>query len=211
METSSITNEREMSGMEYSAGNVSNLLWFVEMRETAKLLSDNDVDDVLNMVVQDNIYQQKAEKRAKREFNCIKRRIDSLPQQLIDLLCTADINTAKLIALIAAMATDILLFELIYEVYRIKLYMNEDVLKDADLHMFFNRKVEQSAVVAGWSESGIKKLKQTYCKYMQEAGLLQKPVKNERKITKPYIDLELRNILLANNMGKYLYALTGER
>ncbi len=74
--------------MEYSAGNVRNLLWFIEMRETARLLSDNDVADVVNMVVEDNIYQQKAEKRAKREFNCIMRRIDSLPQQLIDMLCT---------------------------------------------------------------------------------------------------------------------------
>ena len=39
-----------------------------------------------------------------------------------------------------------------YEVYRIKLNMDEDVLKDADLNMFFNRKIEQSDVVAGWSD-----------------------------------------------------------
>lgn len=32
------TNAKERDKMEYSAGNVSNLLWFVEMRETAKLL-----------------------------------------------------------------------------------------------------------------------------------------------------------------------------
>ena len=74
-----------------------------------------------------------------------------------------------------------------------------------------NGKIEQSDVVAGWSDSAIKKLKQTYCKYMQAAGLLGEPVKNERKINRPYVDIELRNILLANNMEKYLYALTRER
>lgn len=52
---------------------------------------------------------------------------------MIDL----DINTAKIIALKEAMATDILFFELMYEVYRIKLNMDEDALKDADLNMFF--------------------------------------------------------------------------
>ena len=50
--------------MEYSAGNVSNLLWFVEMRETAKLLQNYDVKEVQRMVVDDNIYQQNTEKRA---------------------------------------------------------------------------------------------------------------------------------------------------
>ncbi|MDE7432573.1 MAG: DUF1819 family protein [Lachnospiraceae bacterium] len=197
--------------MEYSAGNVSNLLWFVEMRETAKLLQNHDVKEVKQMVVEENIYQQKTEIRAKREFNCIKRRLDAIPENLVSEMITKDINTAKIIALIAAMATDILFFELLYEVYRNKLNMDEDALKDADLNMFFNRKIEQSDIVAGWSDSAIKKLKQTYCKYMQEAGLLQEPVKNERKINRPYVDVELRNILLENNMEKYLYALTGER
>ena len=197
--------------MEYSAGNVSNLLWFVEMRETAKLLQNHDMKEIQLMVVEENIYQQKAENRARREFNCIKRRLDAIPDSLVELMIDSDINTAKIIALIAAMATDILLFELMYEVYRIKLNMEEDALKDADLNMFFNRKIEQSDIVAGWSDTAIKKLKQTYSKYMQSAGLLQEPVKNERKINKPYMDIELRNILLANDMEKYLYALTGER
>lgn len=196
--------------MEYSAGNVSNLLWFVEMRETAKLLQNHDEKEVRQMVVEENIYQQNTEKRAKSQFGCIKKRLAAIPEELVSEMINADINTAKIIALIATMATDILFFELMYEVYRAKLNMDEETLKDADLNMFFNRKIEQSDVVAGWSDTAIKKLKQTYCKYMQAAGLLQEPVKNERKINRPYVDIELRNILLVNNMEKYLYALTGE-
>ena len=196
--------------MEYSAGNVSNLLWFVEMRETAKLLQNHDVKEVQRMVLDDNIYQQNTEKRAKSQFGCIKKRLDAMPERLVTEMINTDINTAKIIALIGAMATDNLLFELMYEVYRIKLSLNEDTLKDADVNMFFNRKIEQSNVIASWSDTAIKKLKQTYCKYMQAAGLLQEPVKNERKINRPYVDIELRNILLVNNMEKYLYTLTGE-
>lgn len=58
--------------MEYSAGNVSNLLWFVEMRETAKLLQNHDAKDVQKMVVEENIYQQKAENRERREFTVLR-------------------------------------------------------------------------------------------------------------------------------------------
>lgn len=140
------------------------------------------------------------ENRARREFNCIKRRLDAVPESLVKLMIDSDINTAKIIALIAAMATDILLFELMYEVYRIKLNMDEDALKDADINMFFNRKIEQSDIVAGWSDSVIKKLKQTYCKYMQAAGLLGEPVKNERKIN--------RYVKQLNEMRIYYQALS---
>ena len=162
------------------------------------------------MVLDNNIYQQNTEKRTKSQFGCIKKRLDAMLERLVKEMINADINTAKIIALIGAMATDNLLFELMYEVYRIKLSMDEDTLKDADINMFFNRKIEQSNVIAGWSDTAIKKLKQTYCKYMQAAGLLQEPVKNERKINRPYVDIELRNILLVNNMEKFLYTLTGE-
>lgn len=52
--------------MGYSSGNIGNLLWFVEMRETAKLFQNHDVQEVQRMVVEENIYQQKAENRARR-------------------------------------------------------------------------------------------------------------------------------------------------
>ena len=197
--------------MEYSAGNVSNLLWFIEMRETVKLLQYNDVETVGKKVLEENIYRQKTEKRAKREFNCIRRRIEALPDCFVKEMIVSDVDMAKLITLISAMATDLLLFEFVYEIYREKLIMDEMIVADADLNVFFNRKARQSDVIAGWSDSAVRKLKQTYCKYLQEAGLLQAPVKNMRKVIRPYMDLKLRDMLLDNKMEKYLYALTGEQ
>ena len=49
-------NAKERNKMEYSSGNISNLLWFVEMRETAKLFQNHDVQEVQRMVVEENIY-----------------------------------------------------------------------------------------------------------------------------------------------------------
>lgn len=191
--------------MEYSAGNVSNLLWFVETRETARLLSNGTMEEVAEKIVKDNLYQQKDIKRAKRQFNVIKKRLLAIPDSLVRLITSSDINTAKLIVFIGCMATDRLLFELVYEVYRDKLFMGEDVLTDADLNIFFKNKQEQSDKVAGMSEASIKKLKQTYCKYMFETGLLTGKV-TERRIVKPYIEQEIRNELQNNSMGQYLAA-----
>lgn len=197
--------------MEYSAAGVKFLLWFIETRETIRLLQDNTMDEAKTIIYENNIYQQKSKARQVSEFSCIKRRIEAIPDELAKLMLNADVNTAKLIALISAMAADRILFELVYEVYRNKLYMGETEFKDSDLNIFFTKKAEQSDVVASWTEATVKKLKQTYTKYFMEAGLIQKIDKNEKKVMKPYIDLELRNTLLASGMEKYLFALTGER
>lgn len=196
--------------MEYSAGNVSNLLWFIETRETIKLLQKHTKEEVIQIIVEENVYQQKSENRRRRQFNCIRKRIEALPEDLASKIIETDLSTAKLITFIAVMATDLLLFEFMYEVFRDKLILGEEELIEADWNRFFNRKIEQSDVIAGWSDSARRKLQQTYCKYMLEAGLLRMEDKKIKKLVRPYIDPELRGVLLRNNMDKYLYALIGE-
>ena len=199
--------------MEYSAGSVCKLFWYIETKETVKLLRDNDIDDVKSMVVSNNLFQQKSEERLKREFNAIKERLTSLPESLRFMIDDSDINTSKLIVLISIMATDRLFFELMYEVFREKIRMEEETLKDSDLNVFFRSKQEQSDVCAKWTDSAIRKLKQTFQKYMLEAQLLKnlEASKSEKEVIKPYIEQELRQELIENNMEKYLYALTGEK
>lgn len=196
--------------MEYSAGIVSKLLWFVETRETAKLLQENSYSKVEKLVIEKNLYQQNKLDRIRREFNCIKNRLQALPEELVKELIKADVNTAKLIVFISAMVTDLLLFEFVYEVYRDKLRMADYKLEDIDFNMFFTNKSKQSEKVSGWSDSAIAKIKQTYGRYLFEACLIEGTRKN-KKICRAYIDQDLRDILMRNNMEKYLLAITGER
>lgn len=199
--------------MEYSAGSVSKLFWYIETKETVKLLKDKSIAEVKDIVVSDNLYQQKSEDRLNREFSVISKRIMSLPESLRYMISDADIMTSKLIVLISIMATDRLFFELMYEVFREKIRMEEETLKDSDLNVFFRSKQEQSDVCTRWTDSAIKKLKQTFQTYMLEAQLLKtsEASKSEKVVIKPYIEQELRQELIANNMEKYLYALTGEK
>ena len=194
--------------MEYNASATKHLFWFVETRETARLLGSHSMDEVRQIVIDENLYQQKSESRLKNEFGCIRKRLESLPEELRQMMVTSDINTGKLIAFIGCMASDRLLFDLIYEVYRQKLYLGETNISDADLNIFFKDKKDQNEKVAAITEGSIKKLKQVYSKYMFEAGLLTGKTA-EKKVTKPYIDPELKLALQRNAMDKYLAALTG--
>ena len=196
--------------MEYNASATKHLFWFVETRETARLLGKHSMDEVRQIVIDENLYQQKSESRLINEFGCIRKRLEALPEELQRMMVTADLGTGKLVAFIGCMASDRLLFDLMYEVYRQKLYLGETNISDADMNIFFKDKKDQNEKVAAITDTSVKKLKQVYCKYMFEAGLLTGKV-TEKQVSKPYIDPDLRFALQRNAMDKYLAALTGEK
>lgn len=197
--------------MEYSASSVKYLLWFMETKETTRLLKDHSPEKVRELVLEQNIYQQKDRRRIINQYGCISRRVDAMPEKLRELLLRADVSTAKLIVLISAMASDRLLFELVYEVYRVRIRLGENEWTDSALNIFFNSKAEQNDLIAGWTEATVKKLKGTYTKYLLEAGMLRKERGRAKKIVRPFIDQELRQVLLEESMARFLYALTGEQ
>ena len=126
--------------IDYNASATKYLFWFVETRETARLLLNKTMDEVRQIVLEDNLYQQKSDSRLINEFGCIRKRLEALPEELRHMMVTADINTGKLIAFVGCMASDRLLFDLMYELYRKKVYMGETNISDADLNIFFKDK-----------------------------------------------------------------------
>ena len=78
------------------------------------------------------------------------------------------------------------------------------------MNIFFRDKQEQTEKVTVITDVSVKKLKQVYCRYMFDAGLLTGKI-SEKEIVKLYMDPELRFVLQRNAMDKYLAVLTGER
>ena len=66
--------------MEYNASATKHLFWFVETRETARLLGNHSMDEARQIVIDENLYQQKSESRLINEFGCIKKRLEALPE-----------------------------------------------------------------------------------------------------------------------------------
>ena len=196
--------------MDYNASATKHLFWFVETKETARLLGNYSMDEIKQIVIDENLYQQNSESRLINEFGCIRNRLEALPDELRRMMITADINTGKLIAFIGCMASDKLLFDLMFELYRNKVFLGENEISDADLNVFFKDKQDQNDKVAAITDGSIKKLKQVYCRYMIEAGLLVTEG-SRRRINKVYVEPDLRFAIQRNAMERFLFAITGER
>ncbi len=69
--------------MEYNASATKYLFWFVEAKETARLLDQYTMDEVKGIVVEQNLYQQKQMLRLINEFGCIRSRLEALPDSLV--------------------------------------------------------------------------------------------------------------------------------
>ena len=101
-------------------------------------------------------------------------------------------------------------FEFIHEMYDEKLRIGETEITDRDLNVFFANKAMQSEVVAGWTDTAVKKLKQCFCRMMYEAGLLESSAK-PRIMRRIHIDYRTEELLKMNGLEAYLNAVKGVR
>jgi hypothetical protein len=194
--------------MEYSAGMVSQVFAFVETRETARLMVEGlSREEIKVKVESENLYQLKNLDRLRRTFNYVYKRLYSLPDGAVELLVQADTENAKLLTLIGIMNTDRLFFEFVYEVYRGKVILGERTIEERDMNGFFDDKAAQSEEVAGWSEAGIKKLKNCYLKNLADAGLIEST--KTREIKHALVNYRIEELLAKNGMSAYINAIKG--
>ena len=166
--------------------------------------------EIIDLAIEDNIYQVETKTQAKKIANTTYKRLNSLPESLLHVVVNSDIATSKIIILISIMKTDNLFFEFMFNVFRNNIILGSYSIKDSDINNFFHDKRIQSDVVDKWSDSTIKKLKSRYLTVINFAGLLKENSK-KREIIVPFIDYKIKQQLLDNDMGPYIYAVTGEK
>lgn len=195
---------------DYSAGLTSQLFWLQESRKTASLMLEGKDRAAIKAVAwEENIYQVKAEYRAIEVLNTTYRRVNLLPEEVRAVFVKCDIETAKIINLIAVMLDSRLLFEFMHDVFAEKLRLGEKEITDRDLNVFFADKALQSETVAGWTEAAVKKLKQSITRMLFEAGLLESS-KRPAAIREVHVDYRTEELLKENGLEEYLKAITGE-
>lgn len=194
--------------MEYSAGMVSQVFAFIETKKTAELMAAGMTkEEIREKVESENLFQLRNETRLRRTFNYVYHRLSSLPKGAARLLVEVDIENAKLLTLIGIMNTDKLFFEFVYEVYRGKIIIGEKTIEDRDVNGFFDEKIAQSEKVAGWSETGITRLKRCYLKNLTDAGLLEST--KTREIKHALLNYRIEELLNQNGMSAYISAIKG--
>lgn len=193
----------------YSAGLVSQSFWFVEMKKVIKLIdSGKNEEDIKKICIDENLFGAAKEYRAKRMYGYIWNRTKKLDKALIDLFCTSDLATQKIINLIAILRSDRLFFEFMFEVYREKKILGVPVMENIDVNVFFKNKEIQSEDIAAWTDNTKRRLRSIYFNYLIDANLLT-VVDKKKMITPPILDIALERYLETCGDNSIIKAITG--
>lgn len=195
----------------YSSGLVSQSFWFIEMKKIIKLVSEGRSEqEIRKICIEENLFGVAKEYRAKRIYGYLWKRVEKLDEKMIELFLASDLQTQKLINLIAVLKVDRLFFEFIFEVYREKSVLGVPNIEDADINIFFNNKEIQSEDIAKWTDVTKKRLRSAYLNFMVDANLLT-VVGKEKIITPPIMDIALERYLEAIGNGSMVKAIMGVR
>lgn len=193
----------------YSAGLISQSFWFVEMKKVVKLINDGRTkDEIKIMCIDENLFGAAKEYRAKRIYGYIWNRAKMLDETLINLFCTSDLTTQKIINLITILRLDRLFCEFMFEVYREKNILGIPVIEDSDVNIFFKNKEIQSEDIASWSDGTKSRLRSIYFNYLIDANLIT-VVEKKKTITPPILDIALERYLEACGESIIIKAITG--
>lgn len=193
----------------YSAGLMSQSFWFIEFKKVVKLVNEGkSYDEIKAACLQANLFGAAKSYRAQRMYGYINNRVKTLDASMVNLFCTSDLATQKIINLIAILRTDRLFFEFVFEVYREKVILGIPCLEDGDVNVFFKNKETQSDDIALWKDSTKNHLRSNYFNFLTDANLLM--VSNKmKKITPPILDAALERYLQANGEASMVKAITG--
>ena len=200
-----------MNFLKYSSGLTHDSFWFLESKKIAELiLEDYSKEDIIELALKDNLFQVETENRTKRIVSVVYKRLTFFSEEILEYFLRVDVNSAKVFVLISILAQDRLFFEFMYEVFREHIILGNFTLKNRDFDIFFDNKALQSDIVSEWSENNVDRLKRGYRIILNEAGVLDTS-KEINEILVPFIDLKFQDILKENNLGPYVYSITGEQ
>lgn len=196
---------------QYSAGLMSEAPWFHEFKKLVFLTYENvEPEEIRRRCVEENLFGMPKEYRALRTYGYLLNRINLMDQPLVDLFCSSDLSTQKLINFITVIMGDRLFFEFVNEVYKEKVLLGYSELGIPDVNVFFTDKSMQDEDMKNWKDTTFKRLRSGYFQFMTDANLLRKE-KTRYYITPPVLDIALERYLEYNGKEQILKALTGVR
>ncbi|MFD3156694.1 DUF1819 family protein [Haloimpatiens sp. FM7330] len=195
-----------MKNINYSAKLTGESFLLYEFKIVANLKKEGFSDkEIRKRVLEENLFQYKFKSSISRRLSPLIKRVNSIDDNLINMLLEDPLGYGVIINLYTIMKNDKLFFEFMDEVIREKIEYNYGFIEKKDINVFFTSKAEQSEIVAGWSEQTIAKLKQVIFKILSEAGMIE-DVKTG-KLNKLLIPIELKEYLLSMGEKQYIKAM----
>jgi len=194
---------------EYSAGIMSESSWFLEFKKMVMLRHNGlSPDEIKKKCIDENLFGMLTELRVNRIYAYLSNRLATLDDALVELFCSSDLSTQKIINLIAILKNDKLYFEFVNEVYREKILLGFDAIETQDVNTFFRNKSTDSEALSSWKETTYDKVRNCYLNFMSDANLLRREGKRYI-ITPPILDISLEHFLQDHGDETILKAITG--
>ena len=123
-----------MNLLKYNTNLTNSSFWFLESKKVAELiLDDYSRKEILDVALEDNIFQVESENRIKKITNNVYKRLNVFPNDVLEYFVRVDVNSAKVFVLISILKSDKLFFEFMYELFREHIILGDLKLKNKDL------------------------------------------------------------------------------
>ncbi|MDE1549711.1 DUF1819 family protein [Jeotgalibaca caeni] len=196
-----------MNKGKYTADLVNKGFWFTEFRKTIELVNEGKTyAEIKTLQKAENVYLAPSEDTGRRMASTITKRIDHLPEEVVGQYFSFDLETQRIINLLATLKVNQLFFEFMYEVYREDRIIGKKELENSSLRIFFKNKAAQNEKVASFTDATIKRLSGAYKTYLREAGLLEEATDT---YIPPVIDVRLEDLLKTLEWEPYYKAIMG--
>jgi hypothetical protein len=195
--------------VKYSASLVSHALWFPEFKTYLDLYLKGKTIDELNQLSDDeNLLQQKTNRRARQISRIIGRRLIKIDDEILELFPQLDVTNQKVVDLLGVMLNNKLFAEFVYEAYRPEMILGDLKLEDYEIQSFFNQKQLENKQVEGWTDQTIQRLKRSFKAFLRDSSLT-KLTNGYDAVTPVLIDHQLHDLMLQHDLEYYLASLEG--
>lgn len=188
------------------------LLWFQEMRWSilAIVQEGKTIQDIKHLSRTENIFNAASQSRANEICCAISKRIAAVDNDFLHFFAVQNIEIQKLLSVVCVMLEDHTFFEFMDHVYKEKLCVNDLTLKDAEFIGFFHDLQSKDNRAAGWTDAGIRKLKDKYKAILKDGGMITGEG-TKRQIIRPILSEDMRNFLTEKQLFRIKSILSGER
>jgi len=166
-----------------------------------------DWDKVKASIQEHNLLNKIKDSTFQREFREIKKRLELLTHEQIELLISGGSGDAKSMALLSLIKTYALLRDFIIEVIRTKYFLFENTITDSDYKRFINSKAISHQEINDITEITAQKVKTVIFRILEEIGLITSS--KTGIIVKPYLSDAAIAVIVhddASLLAGFLYA-----
>lgn len=185
---------------------------FREIRIIARLRLDEGLSDadIVDRVVEQNLFQYPTERELKSIARALCRRLDSLSDdegrraRLARLIAHGTVDQARQTNLYAIACDYRVMWEFMTVVVASKRRQLDAHLPKREIVSFLEGLRAQDEKVAGWSDATLNKIRQVFVKCLEECGMYDRA---SEQLTSVLLDFELEGLIRANDDAAILPAL----